>query len=185
MTRGRVAVGIAVFAALCGCKWGAYDEDEFDRAFPLARATAIAPAAVRAWGDALGRHCGGTCRARRVVVSGRNVSADVTPAGKPRELDDLSFLDGDLSSKRPVSLTDAERAALDKELFDVTRPLLDKLPELARTAVQRAQVDAGAFRSLSIDRRRGVVEIGVRVEGPRAGRTLVWNADSGQLLRVE
>lgn len=182
--RGRCRFALlGAVLLLTGCKLGAYAEKELDEEAPLARWTAVSPRGARAWRATLDRRCGGVCKVRRLTVYLRSVSVEVQPRGRPNELDEVDVWDGDdVKSERPLNLRDDERRELSRELFELTPSLVERLPGLVRMSVERAGVERPVLRSVVLDRRRGVVEVMVRVEGARASRSLRWDGGTGQLL---
>jgi hypothetical protein len=126
---------------------------------------------------------GENVRLMDVTIYPDRANVRVQDPARPENLDDWQWSAKDgLHDSRPVHTSKSD--AFGPKLFGVGDVRWDKLPALAKTALERLALPDAAVTHANIDRGSDGVAIRLFVDGPRRGGFLDAAAD-GRVLKVE
>lgn len=138
----RSALALVSVTMAVGCRLGTVSPEEFDREYPVARLTTIAPPGL---GDSIAElraAAGGPVRITMLTFFDERTQITAQNPREPSNFDRYTFWQGDVSSDA-VSTSGGQEQRLKQQLFDLDLVPLDRLSELARNAYKALPI-AGA-----------------------------------------
>lgn len=166
--------------ALAGCRIGTLSPEELDRAYPLARLTTLGQPgrddSLAALRDAVGT----PVRVTTLSFTEHMTSILAQNPRSPQDFDHYTYWKGDVTS-RAETMRSGDEERLTARLFDLDSVPLDKLPALARRAIQELAIDGARVSSLNVGRGDSGLEIVVSLQGPRRSGRVTFDG-AGNLL---
>lgn len=142
--------------------------------------------------DAFTKKLGGPVKALSLEIEPDKATLRAQDPKNPRNVDEYHYVKGLVIGPTPVKLNLLENN-LDKTLFDLDEINLAATPTVARTAIERAKVEGGKVKKMTIERglslttdmtKSGAVRWNIDIEGTRESASAVADT-KGNILGLD
>jgi len=186
MSRPGTLSLLALAMLLSGCSIGTYSPKEVDEKFPLAHWTSGSPRGIRRALAVLEKEVGRGYRLKSRSISQYAFTAEVQPAGRTGELDQVRLWKGSVHNRSPVTTSGLDLASLEGQLFTPDAATFARIPGMILASLKHAGFPQARPKHVSFERRwqDNRVQIQVSVTNDRRNATVRWDP-GGALIAVD
>lgn len=174
-SRTAAATSVLLLVTLAGCRVGTLSPEEFDREYPLGRLITLGQPGRDASLAALREAVGGPVRITNVNFSEHRTQIIAQNPRAPENFDSYVYWKGDVSTSA-ISTRGDDEARMTQNLFDLDTVPFEKLPELARVAIETLAIDGAAVQSVSVTKSDGSLVVDVSLQSPRRSGRVRFDA---------